>query len=196
MNDLILRALTPNIDRAREAVQAEQNKRPDATPAEIAQRLIDGTSWKLGTTGFLSGLPSNPLVALPAGAVEVLATLHEQMQLAARVALAYDPQFFETESAVEELMVPLFGAAKIGEALKGTTVKVSGHMTRQAIRAVLKGETLKQFKKLMLKYLGIKITQKALITKTIPIVGGVIGGGWNYAQTKAIGKRVIIYMEQ
>lgn len=196
MNDLILRALTPNIERAREAVQAEQGKRPDATPAEIAQQLINGTSWKLGTTGFMSGLPSNPLIALPAGAVEALATVHEQMQLAARVALAYDPQFFDAESAMDELMVPLFGAAKVGEALKGTTVKVSSHMTRQAIRATLKGETLKQFKKLMLKYLGIKITQKALITKTIPIVGGVIGGGWNYAQTKAIGKRVIIYMEQ
>ena len=87
------------------------------------------------------------------------------------------------------------GAAKAGELLRAASVRVSGNLTRTLIKANLKGAALKQFKKLVLKYLGLKITQRALITKTIPIVGGVIGGAWNIGQTRAIGYRVIDYME-
>ena len=81
MNDLILRALSPNIERARAAVASERAKRPNASNRELAERVIRGTSWKLGATGFASGLPSNPFYTIPAGTLESLTTINEQVQL-------------------------------------------------------------------------------------------------------------------
>ena len=45
----------------------------------------------------------------------------------------------------------------------------------------------------MLKYFGIKVTQKGIITKTVPVVGGVIGAGWNAVEVELMKRRVISY---
>lgn len=55
--------------------------------------------------------------------------------------------------------------------------------------------TLKKFKDVMLKYFAMKVTQKAVITKTLPVVGGLIGGGWNYVELRLVGGRVVNYFE-
>ncbi|HXF07365.1 MAG TPA: hypothetical protein VNK45_02395, partial [Candidatus Acidoferrales bacterium] len=53
----------------------------------------------------------------------------------------------------------------------------------------------KTFRKIMGKYFGIKVTQKGIITKTLPIIGGLIGGTWNYIEISGIKKRIIKYFE-
>jgi len=54
---------------------------------------------------------------------------------------------------------------------------------------------LKAFQKIMLKYFGIKVTQKGVTTKTLPIVGGLIGGAWNYIEDGSIKRRITDYFE-
>ncbi|ARR50874.1 hypothetical protein ETN89_19130 [Photobacterium damselae subsp. damselae] len=68
-------------------------------------------------------------------------------------------------------------------------------VTRAVIKKYLAKETLKKFKNIMLKYFGVKVTQKGIVTKTLPIVGGVIGGGWNYIEVGLVRKRTIAYFE-
>jgi len=67
--------------------------------------------------------------------------------------------------------------------------------TRAAIKKFLAGNALKQFQKVMLKYFGLKVTQRGLITKTVPIIGGVIGAGWNFGEIHLVGRRVYRYFE-
>lgn len=48
----------------------------------------------------------------------------------------------------------------------------------------------------MLKYFGIKVTQKGVVTKTLPIVGGLIGGGWNYIEVSVVKKEQFHLLRQ
>lgn len=57
-------------------------------------------------------------------------------------------------------------------------------------------ESLKQFKKVTLKYFGLKVTQKGVITKTVPVVGGLIGGVWNWVEVSVIKARTVRYFER
>ena len=68
-------------------------------------------------------------------------------------------------------------------------------LTKDLIKKHLSKETLKQFKKIMLKYFGIKVTQKGIITKTLPIVGGFIGASWNAIEVSVMKNRVIKYLQ-
>ena len=68
-------------------------------------------------------------------------------------------------------------------------------LTRVGVKKYLSKEALKTLQKIMLKYFGIKVTQKGIITKTLPIVGGLIGGTWNYVEVSGIKKRAIKYFE-
>jgi hypothetical protein len=45
----------------------------------------------------------------------------------------------------------------------------------------------------MLKYFGLKVGQRAVISKSLPIVGGLIGSTWNYAELRIVGRRAYDY---
>ena len=53
-------------------------------------------------------------------------------------------------------------------------------VTRVLVKKYISKETIKQFQEIMLKNFRIKVTQKAVITKTLPNTGGFIVGIWNY----------------
>jgi hypothetical protein len=121
--------------------------------------------------------------------------LRVEIVMASRIALLYDPVFLDDSEPPYELLIPIFGVNATGEALREMGIRGGMGLTRAGIKKYLSKETLKQFKKVMLKYFGLKVTQKGLITKTLPIVGGLLGGTWNYLELSFIGKRVVSYFE-
>ena len=113
------------------------------------------------------------------------------------------PEYVVFDGEVESVLLPgksgqfqIFkNHAAIVSALVNGKVKIYTDKVGAAYEKYLTKETLKQFQKIMLKYFGIKVTQKGLITKTLPIVGGLIGGTWNYFEVSGIKKRTINYFE-
>jgi hypothetical protein len=113
--------------------------------------------------------------------------------VAARVALLFDESYFEGEDLRYELMLPVMGgyvaSAPVGEPADHGKASV----TRRILRNVLSKESLRQLKGMALKYFGAKVTQRALVTKTLPIVGGVLSGAWNYVELRMVGQRSYAY---
>lgn len=178
------------------SVEAERIKSPSSNNRKLADAAFSRARWKATATGIATGLPANPWVAVPAATLDVAATLKLEVLAAARVAVIYDKKFFDDQDAVWELLIPIFGINVGSQAFRQLGIRGGMGATRAAIRKYLSKETLKQFQKLMLKYFGIKITQKGVITKTLPIVGGVIGGTWNFIEVGRIKSRTIKYFEE
>ncbi|WP_432219317.1 hypothetical protein ACREYJ_11365 [Pseudomonas kribbensis] len=178
------------------SVEAERVKSPNSSNRKLADAAFSRARWKATATGIATGLPANPWVAVPAATLDVATTLKLEVLAAARVAVIYDKAFFEDQDAVWELLIPIFGINVGSQAFRQLGIRGGMGATRAAIRKYLSKETLKQFKKLMLKYFGIKITQKGVITKTLPIVGGIIGGTWNFIEVGRIKNRTIEYFEK
>ena len=122
-------------------------------------------------------------------------TLRSEVAAVARAAVVYDENFFDDLDAKWELLLPVFGLNLGSQFLREVGVRGGMGVTRVLIKKYLSKETLKQFQKIMLKYFGIKVTQKAVITKTLPIVGGLIGGAWNYMEVGQVQKRTIDYFD-
>jgi hypothetical protein len=68
-------------------------------------------------------------------------------------------------------------------------------LTRQAILKFLQTGGITTFRRIMLRYFGLRITKRGLMTRVVPLVGGVVGGGWNYVELKVVGDRVYRYFE-
>lgn len=184
-----------DVIEARAHADAARARRPEASPSELAEDVFSKAVWKATATGFVTGLPANPWAALPSGAADLAITLRIEVNAAAKVALLYDPSFFDDEDAKWELLVPVLGFSATSQFFREAAVRGGMGVTRQMIKTVLTKGTLVQFKRIMLKYFGLKVTQKALITKTLPIIGGIIGGGWNFFEVRALKGRVIAYFE-
>lgn len=177
------------------SVAAERKEKPDASNKKLAEEAFSRARWKATATGVATGLPANPWVAVPAATLDVAATLKIEVLAAARAAVIYDSKFFENEDAAWELLVPIFGINAGSQLIRQAGIRGGMGLTRAGIKKYLTKETLKQFQKIMLKYFGIKVTQKGVITKTIPIIGGLIGGTWNYIEVSGVKKRTINYFE-
>lgn len=177
------------------SVKAEREKYPGASNRKLAEKAFSSARWKATSTGFATGLPANPWTAVPAATLDVAVTLRTEVAAVARAAVIYDENFFDDDDAKWELLIPIFGLNVGSQALREFGIRGGMGVTRAAIKKYLSKETLKQFKKIMLKYFGIKVTQKGVITKTLPIVGGLIGGGWNYIEVGRVRKRAISYFE-
>lgn len=177
------------------SVAEEIRKNPSLSNRRLAEIAFSKARWKATAAGIATGIPANPWLSAPAALVDVAATLKIQVLAAARVAIIYDKEFFNEEDAAWELLIPIFSISTGSQALRELGVLGGMGLTREAIKKHLSKETLKTFKKIMLKYFGIKVTQKGVITKTLPIVGGLIGGTWNYVEVTKIKNRTIKYFE-
>lgn len=196
---LLGKALEAALDIDRDAQKAYVAKlradHPGDSDQVLAERVISRARWFSAGVGVATGLPSNPWVAAPAAVADVAATLRAEVVLAARVALLYEPGFLDDGEPPYELLVPIFGGRLAGELLREAAIRGGMGVTRAAIRKYLSKETLKQFKRLALKYFGLKVTQRGVITKTLPVVGGLIGGTWNFVEVAAVGRRVVDWFE-
>ncbi|MGV6853419.1 MAG: hypothetical protein ACWA5R_14740 [bacterium] len=177
------------------SVKAEREKYPNFSNKKLAEKAFTSARWKATSAGVVTGLPANPWTAVPAATADVAVTLKTEVAAVARAAVIYDENFFEDDDSKWELLIPVFGLNVGSQALREFGIRGGMGLTRAAIKKYLAKETLKQFKKIMLKYFGIKVTQKGVITKTLPIVGGLIGGGWNYIEVGRVRKRAISYFE-
>lgn len=177
------------------SVEALRDKHPEDDEQALAQRIYAKATWKAAATGVATGLPANPWTAAPAAVTDVAITLRIQVLATAKTALVYDPDFFDDDHAQWELLVPVFGINAASQMARELGIRGGMGVTRVAIRKYLSKTTLKQFKKLMWKYFGLKVTQKGVVTKTLPIVGGIIGGTWNWVEVRALRARTISYFE-
>lgn len=178
-----------------ERVGTLRAKFPDATSKQLARKAFKRAVWQSTMTGIVTSFPGNPFTAVPAAVADVALVLRAEAVATGMVALIYEPDFFDDEVACWELLVPVFGINVASQLAREMALKGGSTLTKQAIRKYLSKETLKQFKRIMIKYFGVKVTQKGVATKTVPVVGGAIGGVWNNVEVKLVRKRAIRYFE-
>ncbi len=176
-------------------VERLRTKYPDHSNAALAKKLVRRARWWGIGAGFVTGLPANPWISMPAATADVGAMLRVEVVLAQRIALLYDPTYLDDGAVPYELLVPILGSRAAGEFLKEVAQRSGMGITRVVVKSVLTKATLSQFKRIMLKYFGLKVTQRAVLGKTMPLVGGVIGATWNNRELSAVGKRVVRYFE-
>jgi hypothetical protein len=165
----------------------------ESDPERLASVVFSRARWKATATGAAAGLPSTVATMLPVALADATVLYRAQANAAGRVALLYQPGFFREPDAGWELLVPIFGASSASEFLRGAGVLAGQNLSREAIRSYLSKETLNTFQGVMLRRFGVKVTQKMIFTKSIPVVGAVIGGSWNFAEVTLVRNRVIRY---
>ncbi len=196
LRSLLDYALSFDCAELRDDVRAVRAKYPTWNQRRLADKLISRARWKGAGVGSVTGLPSNPWVMVPAAIADTGIVLRIELALAGRIGLLFDEHLLDGNELPYELMVPVMGAHMLGELGRDFAVRGGMGLTRVAIRKLLTKQTLRHFKRIMLKYLGLKVTQRAVLTKTLPVVGGLIGGTWNLVEVKAVGDRAYDYFSQ
>lgn len=152
-----------------------------------AKKFINYQIAKCTTSGFLTGLGG--LITLPVAIpANVGSVLYVQMRMIA--CLAHMGGYDTNSDQVQTLVYACLAGISIDQVLKQTGIKF-GNKFAMAMVKKIPGETLGKINhKVGFKFLT-KFGNKGVINigKTVPVVGGIIGGGFDFVETKAIANR-------
>jgi len=146
-------------------------------------------SWQVGkcaTSGFVTGLGG--LITLPVAIpANITSVIYVQIRMIATIAYigGYD---IRDDSVKSFVYMCLTGNAAMAIG-KEVGIKIGSKLTENAIKKI-SAETIKRINQAVGFRLLTKFGEKGIINigKAVPLIGGVIGGGFDLASTKMIGK--------
>lgn len=174
----------PGLDGAEELARSYADR--CASTEEAVARLIANQSGKAGLAGFVSGCGgaiSLP-IAMPAN---LLGTLYIQLRLVAAIAHL---RGHDLESAeVRTLALACMTGSKAADTLKDAGVRLGTRLTRDALGWLSPALIKRAEHAARLPVLnGLTTAASARLGRLVPVVGGVVAGGFDAAMTQLIGR--------
>jgi len=181
------------VDQARclRITQELRRSHPDATDRELAHKLVAFYARRGAVAGFLSGLATNPFLALPAAVADVAALLRFYANLSATVGCLADPDYFDEPGWEADALVMLAGRRAVSRVLQGVAVEGVKRTSHDLLQRQARAAVVRALGQGAAGRVGTKITQRALVAKLVPILGGLVGGAWNYLEMRSVGRRIV-----
>ena len=168
-----------------------------------AGKVIKSSTSKTSLVSFASGLPSNPTIMLAAGGADAVQYFGFAINMAQQIAYLFgEDELFDggSEQVSEEAKGRIIAYLGVMFSVSGApsliarTSKIAGKNLgkKVAAQALTKTAWYPLLKKVGAA-IGLKITKKTVekvITKAVPVVGGVISGGITYLTFKPMGNRL------
>ncbi|HYO08487.1 MAG TPA: hypothetical protein VER17_05905 [Tepidisphaeraceae bacterium] len=189
----ILTWLIPDPDDCRKAAEELRLEDPNAMPEEHARKAVRQARKWAASIGGATGLAASPLTMLPAAVADSAAMLKLEGKLAGTVAALLDPPSLADREAFRRDIIRAVFPGAVSQALRKIGVRAGEQATKQLVARLVGREAGKELGERAAKFLGIRLTEKALATKTVPLVGAAIGAGWNWLEIQAVGNRAVDY---
>lgn len=184
--------ILPDIDECLDAAHKLRARHPDESPEALARRAIRAARQAAAAVGAATGAASTPLTMVPAALADMAAVLRIEATLAGVIAAILEPEVLTQESLQSDVVSILFPGA-VSQVLRQLGIRAGERASKALIRKYLGGDAAKTAVRLATRHLGMEMTRKAIVGKTVPLVGAGIGAGWNWVEVGALGSRAIKY---
>jgi hypothetical protein len=189
----LLQWVIPDPEECRQAAMEARLVDPNYTAVEAARAAVKSARKWGAAAGATTGLAANPITMLPVAVADMMAMLRIEGRMAGTVAALLDPESLNDPAAFRRDIIRVIFPGAVSQALRKVGVRAGEHATKQLIAKYASRALMKEIGEQAAKRLGVRLTQKAVATKAVPLVGAGIGGAWNWLEIQAIGKRAIEY---
>ncbi|OFN54625.1 ABC transporter ATPase [Streptococcus sp. HMSC034B05] len=168
-----------------------------------AEKIIKDSTTKTSFTSFVAGLPSNPVTAAVAGGADVAQYMGFALNLAQQIAYLfgeddlYEGNYKELPEEVQIRVISylgiMFGASGASALIANVSKAAGMNLGKKVAQKALTKTAWYPLVKKVGTIIGVNITKKSvgsIITKTIPIIGGLASGGITYITFKPMGARL------
>lgn len=177
-----LAKVSPSIE-----VLAEDYLQKSKSVDAAARKFISYQVMKCATSGFVTGLGG--LITLPVSIpANIGSVIYVQMRMIA--CLAYMGGYDTSSDQVQTLVYACLAGISLDQFFKNVGIQFGTKLTTSMIRKIPGTVLTKINQRVGFRFLT-KFGTKGMINlgKAVPVVGGVIGGGFDFAETKAIANR-------
>jgi hypothetical protein len=188
--------VVPDRERCQGAADDLRAEHPGATPEQLARRAIaEARNWGIAAGGT-TGAAANPLIMFPAAMADIAAMLRIEGQMAGTIAALMDPSSLLDENTLRADVLAIVFPGAVSQALRQIGLRAGQRVTRSLIQKYVTESFIKDVTRFATKFLFIRVTRKAVVSKTVPLVGAGIGAAWNWLEVEAVGKRAIRYYQR
>ena len=159
----------------------------ESKPEDAAKRMINLQVAKCATSGFITGFGG--LITLPVSVpANISSVLYVQMRMIA--CAAYLAGYDIKSDQVQTIVYACLAGVAVNQIIKKTGAKFGEKVATNLIKKI-PGSVLTKINQKVGFRLITKFGEKGLINlgKMVPVVGAAINGGFDFAETKAIGQR-------
>jgi len=188
-----IRAAMPHPDDCRRKAAELRAAYPELSDDQLVERAITTSKRWAAAYGVGSGIATNPLAMLPAAAMDMGLTMRAEAHLVGVVGALKDPRSLDDIAGFHGDVLAVMFPNAVSQALREVGVQAGKATTQTLIRKYLSGNVLKAVIAFAAKYLGVKLTQRAIISKSVPFVGAAIGATWNWVEVERCGRRAVKY---
>jgi hypothetical protein len=189
----ILRWVIPEAEECRRVAAELMLAAPEETPAQVAVGAVKTARKWAAAAGATTGLAASPITMLPAAVADMAAMLRIEGHMAGTIAALLDPASLDDETTFRRDIIRVVFPGAVSQALRKVGVRVGENAAKSLINKVASRALMKEIAEQAAKRLGVRLTRKAVATKTVPLVGAGIGAAWNWFEIQAIGRRAIHY---
>lgn len=190
----LLEKMVPDPQACREAAANLRAAHPHETGEQLAQRAVDEARMQAMAVGAVTGLATNPVTMVPAALADMAAMLRIEGLMAGTVAALIDPESLDRPTLRADLIGVIFPGA-VSQVLRQLGVRAGEQTTKGLIRKYVTEDLVKTVVRLAARHVGVDLTRKAIMEKTVPLVGAGIGAGWNWVEVGAVGGRAVRYFK-
>lgn len=178
INWLFNRIVSVDLTKTHKQVDKIRKKYPDATPAELADRLIKHKAHYIGTLGFATGAVPG---LVPALVVDMIANVSVQTELIYEIALVYGMDLEDETRKGEVLTLIALGAG--GTKLAESSLKVALEVYSRKLVPKLANTLLRPLSVLI----GKKVVERYAL-RLVPVLGAITGAAINASVVTLVGK--------
>ena len=183
-----------DVCKVRQEVLLLRRRFPEATTYQLAEQAFSDVRLQVISAGAAMGLAANPLLSVAGALADLSVTTRAQLFAAACAAELLIPGFLDSDTARHELLFPVLGGSVISQLGVEFGLKAAQTATREFVVRLMNRRGLQAVNAVLTRVFGRRGTQRALITKTIPLVGCVIGGAWNAMEAEVVRNRTLRYL--
>ena len=183
-----------DVCKVRQEVLLLRRRFPEATTYQLAEQAFSDVRLQVISAGAAMGLAANPLLSVAGALADLSVTTRAQLFAAACAAELLIPGFLDSDTARHELLFPVLGGSVISQLGVEFGLKAAQTATREFVVRLMNRRSLQAVSAVLTRVFGRRVTQRALITKTVPLVGCVIGGAWNAVEAEVIRNRTLRYL--
>jgi hypothetical protein len=191
--DEILAWLIPDPADCLQDAQEIRLRDPNATPEEMARRTVKEARKWAASIGGITGIAASPVTMLPAAVADMAAMMRLEGKLAGTVAALIDSDSLNDREAFRKDILRVVFPGAVSQALRKFGVRAGEEATKAMVRKLVGREASKELGERVVKFLGIRLTEKAITGKAVPIIGAGIGAAWNWVEIQAVGARAVNY---
>ena len=196
MFDDLMGWVVPDRERCRAEADDLREANPGATPEQLARKAIaSAKAWGVAAGGT-TGAAANPLIMLPAAMADIAAMLRIEGQMAGTIAALLDSGSMLDDKTFQADVLAIVFPGAVSQALRQIGLRAGQRVTRTLIQKYVTESFLKDATRVAAKFLLIRVTKKAVLSKSVPLVGAGIGAAWNWVELEAVGKRAIRYYQR